>query len=45
MRVVDAVEEEFGEYHPWLIDVYLGISDPEFPYSDGVTVNFKEITA
>lgn len=41
---LDCVWDEFGEEPKWLVEVYLGTADPCFAYSDGVTVNFKEIT-
>jgi hypothetical protein len=40
---LDKVAEQFGEEVEWLVDVYLGRQDPSFTYSDGVTVNFKEL--
>lgn len=39
---LDAVAEEFGEEPDWPVEVFLGIADPSFTYSDGITIDFNE---
>ena len=40
---INCVEEKFGESPEWIVDVHLGVVSPFFTYSDGITVNFKEL--